>query len=93
MTPSLDIRSPHSIQYPQKGFDGSTYPSYPDPLKCHIVYTDASDYACGAQLSQEHNGKELSVGFPSHTFADTQQKWSTMEQEAYGVYYAVTKWN
>ena len=29
----------------------------------------------------------------SHTFIDTQQKWSTMKQEAYGIYYAVTKWN
>ena len=29
---------------------------YPDPSKCYIVYTDASDNACGAQLSQEHNG-------------------------------------
>ena len=26
-------------------------------------------------------------------FTDTQQKWSTAEQEAYGIYYAVTKWN
>ena len=24
---------------------------------------------------------------------DTQRKWSTTEQEAYGVYYTVTKWN
>ena len=24
---------------------------------------------------------------------DTQRKWSTTEQEAYGVYYAITKWN
>ena len=24
---------------------------------------------------------------------DTQRKWSTTEQEAYAVYYAVTKWN
>ena len=22
-----------------------------------------------------------------------QRKWSTIEQEAYGVYYAITKWN
>ena len=26
-------------------------------------------------------------------FTETQRKWSTTEQEAYGVYYAVTKWN
>ena len=29
----------------------------------------------------------------SHTFTETQRKWSTNEQEAYGVYYTVTKWN
>ena len=26
-------------------------------------------------------------------FLETQRKWSTTEQEVYGVYYAVTKWN
>ena len=31
--------------------------------------------------------------FLSHTFTDTQRKWSTTEQEGYGVYYAVMKWN
>ena len=66
---------------------------YPDPNWKYIVYTDASDDACGAQLSQEHSGKEFSIAFRSHTFTETQCKWSTTEQEAYGVYYAVTKWN
>ena len=47
----------------------------------------------GAQLSQEHNGMEFPIAFLSHTFTETQRKWSTTEQEAYGVYYAVTKWN
>ena len=54
---------------------------------------DASDDACGAQLSQEHNGMEFPIAFLSYTFTETQMKWSTTEQEAYGVYYAVTKWN
>ena len=66
---------------------------YPDPSKCFIVYTDASDDTCGAQLSQEHAGQELPVAFLSHTFTDTQWKWSTTKQEAYGVYYVVTEWN
>ena len=26
-------------------------------------------------------------------FMDTQQKWNTIRQEAYGIYYAVTKLN
>ena len=29
---------------------------YPNPNKTYIIYTDASDDACGAQLSQEHDG-------------------------------------
>ena len=66
---------------------------YPNPEKKYIVYTDASDDACRAQLSQEHNGTEFPVAFLSHTFTDTQQKWSTTEQEAYGIYNAITKWN
>ena len=66
---------------------------YPNPRKCYIVYTDASDDACGAQLSQEHDGTEFPIVFLSHTFTDTQWKWSTTEPETYRVYYAVTKWN
>ena len=41
---------------------------YPNPNKKYIVYTDASNDACRAQLSQEHNGTEFSVAFLSHTF-------------------------
>ena len=47
---------------------------YPDTTKPYIVYTDASDDACGAQLSQIHNGTEFPVAFLSHTFTDTQSK-------------------
>ena len=66
---------------------------YPDPDKKYTVYTDASDNACGAQLSWEHNGTEFPIAFLSHTFTETQRKWSTTKEEAYGVYYAITKWN
>ena len=63
------------------------------PIKRYIVYTDALYDACGAQLTQEHNGTGFPIAFLSHPFLETQRKWSTTEQEAYGVYYAVTKWN
>ena len=66
---------------------------YPNPNKKYIVYTDASDDVCRAQLSQEHDGTEFPIAFLSHTFTETQRKWSTTEQEAYGIYYAITKWN
>ena len=64
---------------------------YPNPTKTYIVYTDASDDACRAQLSQEHNGTKFPVAFLSYTFMETLCKWSTTEQEAFGVYYAITK--
>ena len=66
---------------------------YPDTTKPYIVYTDASDDACGVQLSQIHDKTEFPVAFLSHTFTDTQRRWSTPEQEAYGIYFAIKKWN
>ena len=66
---------------------------YPNPSKKYIIYTVTSDDACRAQLTQEHDGMEFPIAFLSHTFSETQKKWSTTEQEAYGVYYAITKWN
>ena len=42
---------------------------------------------------QEHNGTEFSIAFLSHTFTETQRKWSTTKQEAYRIYYVITKWN
>ena len=36
---------------------------------------------------------EFPIAFLSHTFWETQRKWSKTDQEAYGVYYAVPKWN
>ena len=66
---------------------------YPTPSKRYVVYTDASDDACRAQSTQEHDGTKLPIAFLSHTFLETQRKWSTTEQEAYGTYHAITKWN
>ena len=66
---------------------------YPGTTKSYIVYTDASDDACRAQLSQIHNETEYPVAFLSHTFMDTQRRWSTPEQEAYSIYFTIKKWN
>ena len=64
---------------------------YPNPDKRYIVYTDASENTCAEQLSQEHDGMEFPIALLSHTFTETQWKWSTTEQEVYGVYYTITK--
>ena len=36
---------------------------YPDPNKKYIIYMDASDDACGDQLSHEHGGTEFPITF------------------------------
>ena len=66
---------------------------YPDTTKPYIMYMDASGDVCGAQLSQMPEEAEFPVAFLSHTFTDTQQRWSTPEQEAYGMYFTIKKWN
>ena len=48
---------------------------YPNPNKNYIVYTDTSNDACRAQLSQEHNRTEFPVAFLSHT------SWNPTEME------------
>ena len=56
---------------------------YPNPNKTYIVYTDASDDACRAQLLQNHNGTEFPIAFLSHTFSETQLlKWNYYLQGA-----------
>ena len=52
---------------------------YPNPNKRYIEYTDISDDACRAQLTQEHKGTEFQITFLSHTFLETHRKWSTTE--------------
>ena len=66
---------------------------YPDPARRYIVYMDPLDDACGAQLSQQYNGTKFPIAFLSHMFNETQRKWRTTEQDPYGVYYIITKWN
>ena len=46
---------------------------YPDPNKKYIIYTDASDDACEAQLSQEHGGTEFPIAFLSHFYRNTKK--------------------
>ena len=36
---------------------------YPNPNKRYIVYTDALDDTCRAQLTQEHDGTEFPIAF------------------------------
>ena len=56
------------------------------------VYTDASDYGIGAYLCQIVDGEELPIEFISKTLTKTEKNWSTIEKEAYAIFYALRKW-
>ena len=69
---------------------------YPDPSKRYVVFTNASDQAAAAILTQDYtdaDGKitELPVAYLSAQFSDTQFKCSTVVKEGYAIYYCIKK--
>ena len=66
--------------------------AYPDVRKPFTLFTDASNLCIGACLTQlSDEGEELPIYFISHKLSDTQTRWSTIEKEAYAIFYAVNK--
>jgi hypothetical protein len=57
------------------------------------VDTDASDYGIGAYAYQKDSeGNDRPVAFISKSLNAEQCRWSTIEKEAYAIYYALVKW-
>ena len=63
-----------------------------DPTAPVFLQTDASQHGMGAYLFQLVDGKEVPIEFLSKSFTHEQSRWSTPEQEAYAIYYALRKW-
>ena len=53
---------------------------YPDPSKRYTVYTDASDHACRAELTQEHGGMEFPIAFLSTLFQKPRENGVTLNK-------------
>jgi hypothetical protein len=64
-----------------------------DPEAPVFLQTDASNHGIGAYLFQVVDGIERPVEFLSKSFTDEQTRWSTPEQEAYAIFYALRKWD
>ena len=85
------------FEYLRTSLTRSLILKYPDPHKRYIVFTDASDQAAAAVLTQEYSDddgqvKEMPIAYLSAQFNDTQFKWSTVVKEGYAIYYAMKKW-
>ena len=66
--------------------------AHPDPSKPYILYTDASNTCIGAILVQKDKaGVERVIQYVSHQLSPTQQRWSTVEVEAWAIVYALQK--
>ena len=66
--------------------------AFVDYTKELYLRTDASKVGIGGMLFQyDNNKKVLPISFVSKSFDKTQMNWSTIEQEAYAIYYCVNK--
>ena len=85
------------FEYLRTSLTKSPILKYPDPHKRYVVFTDASDQAAAAVLTQEYSDddgqvKEMPIAYLSAQFNDTQFKWSTVVKEGYAIYHAMKKW-
>ena len=53
--------------------------------------TDASDYGVGGCLSQLVDGVEQPIAFISKSLTEIQLRWSTIQKEAYAIFFCCTK--
>jgi hypothetical protein len=57
-----------------------------------ILRTDASEFALGAVLEQQWEGKWVPVAFYSRKLAKEQKNWTLQEKETYAIVAALRKW-
>ncbi len=66
-----------------------------DYSKNLVIKSDASKIGCGAALLQQDpvTGTEQPIAFVSRKFTSTEANWATIEQEAYAMFFAITKFD
>jgi hypothetical protein len=63
-----------------------------EPDQPFVLKTDASDFAIGAVLEQEREGKWVPVAFYSRKLSKHQLNWTAREKETYAIVAALRKW-
>ena len=67
--------------------------SYADFKLPFVLITDASQTGIGAVLIQVNGDKQKIIAVGSKTLSDVQQRWSTVEREAYALYFFIEKYS
>lgn len=62
---------------------------YPDFTKEFILTTDASNVACGAILSQQHDNHDLPIAYASKSFTKGESNKPTIEKELTAIHWAI----
>ena len=82
----------------QKAFETLKYALSSAPLLAHPdlkqpfhLYTDASQYAIGAVLTQTFPEGERVIQYLSKRLSDGQMKWATIEREAFAIVFSINK--
>ena len=65
--------------------------AYADPALSYKLYTDASEQAVGAVLTQVTPEGERVIQYISHKLKDGPRKWPVIEREAFAIVYAIAK--
>jgi hypothetical protein len=66
---------------------------YTDSRLPIFVRTDASDYGIGGYIFQRDGDKEIPIRFISKALHKAQLNWSTIEKEAFAIFYTVIKFD
>lgn len=64
------------------------YPNFEKPYK---IIVDASDFACGAVLTQDYNGVDMPVTYISRSFNSGEKNKPPIEKELSAVHFAITQ--
>jgi len=78
-----------AFEYLKNALIQPTLLQYPDFNKEFCITTNSSKQACGAVLSQSHDGVNLLVTYASKTFTKGESNKSTTEQELTAIHWAI----
>ena len=67
--------------------------NFPDPEKPFVVGTDASDYAVGAVLQQDHGRGLQPVAYLSHKLSSAERNYAAQEKELITIVHSVRTWS